>query len=1502
MPEQQTKPWTPSQIMDGFVRYAQMPGEKTAPFRDAFQELNRKFPQGADDATLVRALRELDPQKYPFVNAYKSTNISGLESTSAPPKQATPAAAPAATPSPKEPPKPQETPWYEKPLAGKLQATAEKIGKVGQEREKAHPGKGQGFFFGLQQGGLEAGIDLTTPENMALLAGGQIAGRFKQLGKLPKLFKIAEAIGKGGFTASMLSDLAKEAPDAYAAYQRGDKVEAGRHTAKAIVELLSATSMLGSGAGKKFGSTLVPAEAAEAAPREATAAPPKAAEAKAAEAPAPKKETPKEPPKPAAAKQEAKAPEAKQATTTGMGLKKGPVTAADISAKALELQQKAAESRKAQPAAEAAPVGNDKLPQSLAGAKPGFRIGTKNYEIKFGSDLEKAAYIARNEAVKSNRDAEYVKFVRDATGMTEKQVREAGDKIYSFIKSQAEIPGRTSLFVPDLLSEIQKQAKAAPPATAKPKAAAPAKPAESATAGASKLEFQTGEKAKNLNPISVSPEDQKKWGHGWNLIGTHNGIPVYSDIAKAGKEDALYRVAYARGTETHPGDREFESLDAAKKFLDNLDKQPITKAAPVKPSVAKPEPLPEKMEKVTQKVTQPGGSAKQSEQKRAEAMQTVKVRDEWIKKTQQALSKAGIVSPYLADIDRQMAELRGKQNARPGDGRIKDALYQLGKQKYNAKVNPGEVIEQGDRTGIKITSPSGEEKVVWMGPNGETEVGEVPNPVSEPGGERVQVGKVKVPKEWAEKAKPKPTTRPEPPKPAATTKPAEPVAAPKPAPEPAPAAPAAAAPTARQAVDIKSGNDLDLPSGRYELIGPAGAGKFAVRDLEDNSINTVEASKAQIEKYFGKSERPAPPGAGAADAGLRQMSDIKLDAIKGQGSYPTMVRVKDASGAIVMDVQLDGPEDVDRMKASLPDTLKQYAGPGAELLIEQPNIKAKSRTAITAGKTVSQGDQVKAAKERLKKKLTSERGSFSMKPSDSQSFSDDMMLVAKDAMRRVGDSFERWSKEMVATFGRDIRPILKTVWEGTRVGARRIAATWYSPTAKALESKMPNRASAVQVRNIVESMGKADEVEWTGLDDWLEDRKGQQVSKQEVLDFLKRNQIPVIEIEKRSITDEERAFMRRYAERISRGEVLPEEDQYRQDTLLDQFGPGGIAIPKFKNYTLSGGDNYREILFTLPVEYETEPVHIVEFSNKLEDDPQMPGYSTPTRSEIRGSAEYVQQYMQRFAHLGPRLVETIQVPTRKSTKPTFDSSHFDEPNVLAHTRVDDRRDASGARMLFLEEVQSDWHQTGRRVGYFDSQKEQRRFTQIISQYTNVTKLHNRYYRVVNKLGEQEFQWDEGEPIGSGGTTPERATDSAIETLISESRYNKPPYGPFSKSWHELVIKRMLRWAAENGYDKLGWTTGAQQTERYPGDDGLVDRDIKNGMTGFYDKILPDFLNKFGRKWGARVGESEVETDKGTTKVHSITITPEMKRSVLEEGVPIAKRGAPPLQQLSEVTA
>jgi len=51
---------------------------------------------------------------------------------------------------------------------------------------------------------------------------------------------------------------------------------------------------------------------------------------------------------------------------------------------------------------------------------------------------------------------------------------------------------------------------------------------------------------------------------------------------------------------------------------------------------------------------------------------------------------------------------------------------------------------------------------------------------------------------------------------------------------------------------------------------------------------------------------------------------------------------------------------------------------------------------------------------------------------------------------------------------------------------------------------------------------------------------------------------------------------------------------------------------------------------------------------------------------------------------------------------SFFGAHFYDHNVLAHVRTTTRTDCAGRKLLFVEEMQSDWHQTGSKFGYDNS--------------------------------------------------------------------------------------------------------------------------------------------------------------------------------------------------------
>jgi hypothetical protein len=103
----------------------------------------------------------------------------------------------------------------------------------------------------------------------------------------------------------------------------------------------------------------------------------------------------------------------------------------------------------AQPKAEAsAPA--PRLPHELASAKPNYAFGAKEFALDFESDIDKAAFIAA-QFKPSKADAQYVGFVRQATGLSTQAVRSAGVRVRSAIKELARDAEPGVLRVPDVL-------------------------------------------------------------------------------------------------------------------------------------------------------------------------------------------------------------------------------------------------------------------------------------------------------------------------------------------------------------------------------------------------------------------------------------------------------------------------------------------------------------------------------------------------------------------------------------------------------------------------------------------------------------------------------------------------------------------------------------------------------------------------------------------------------------------------------------------------------------------------------------------------------------------------------------------------------------------------------------------------------------------------------------------------------------------------------------------
>jgi hypothetical protein len=388
---------------------------------------------------------------------------------------------------------------------------------------------------------------------------------------------------------------------------------------------------------------------------------------------------------------------------------------------------------------------------------------------------------------------------------------------------------------------------------------------------------------------------------------------------------------------------------------------------------------------------------------------------------------------------------------------------------------------------------------------------------------------------------------------------------------------------------------------------------------------------------------------------------------------------------------------------------------------------------------------------------------------------------------------------------------------------------------------------------------KKDELSWMGLDDYLKGKPN--VTRQEVQDYIAGNRVDVQEVKlggneapsqdllnwmsaRRILPPRNPEGWQELSQRLesfAQQHQAAGGDAQRTFTLSEEAGriseglnAGGSSAgaTKYERYQLPGGENYREILLTLPAN-----------SSKAEQTYIRLGDLTRPLTELE-LLEY------RNAR------DAFKQETLENSK-TYRSSHFNEPNILAHMRVNDRIDADGKKMLLIEEVQSDWHQAGKVEGY------------------------------QNKSGLSQEQISEKQKdifnrFDAGEITREQRNAEINSLNAAKEKLQGVPDAPFKGTWHQLALKRALKYAADNGYDRVGLTTGSQQAERYDLSKQIskVMWDKETGRLTAYDK------NVTGRRSDGRtvVDESGVTESKLSDYIGKEAAQKLIKESPDEEGV------------------
>lgn len=310
--------------------------------------------------------------------------------------------------------------------------------------------------------------------------------------------------------------------------------------------------------------------------------------------------------------------------------------------------------------------------------------------------------------------------------------------------------------------------------------------------------------------------------------------------------------------------------------------------------------------------------------------------------------------------------------------------------------------------------------------------------------------------------------------------------------------------------------------------------------------------------------------------------------------------------------------------------------------------------------------------------------------------------------------------------------------------------------------KLPIRFTEGQARSILSQ--HKNEFEWTaGLDEFLRENEGKRINKNELIDVIQKGQVRV---EASVASDEinpvekqldELASARQEASRNNNQDLAAQITKQMSDLQSQRTQKPKYSIKAYtgEKLELPGAINSKEVKLIYPLK-RTALTKQVEYEKYLEEKYNLDFTIRGEFNKLHDNSTITPEELSNLVDLREANVE--------QSKTLYNAPHWDEPNVVAHYRSNDRTTTDNIPIHFSEEFQSDWNHDIREYGL---KAEQRPNTTV-------------------------------------------QTKGAIEP------------NPFmSHAWKELVFKRFLRDAVvakdENGnnkYEGIGWTTARQQQERY----------------------------------------------------------------------------------------
>jgi hypothetical protein len=498
-------------------------------------------------------------------------------------------------------------------------------------------------------------------------------------------------------------------------------------------------------------------------------------------------------------------------------------------------------------------------------------------------------------------------------------------------------------------------------------------------------------------------------------------------------------------------------------------------------------------------------------------------------------------------------------------------------------------------------------------------------------------------------------------------------------------------------------------------------------------------------------------------------------------------------------------------------------------------------------------------------------------------------------------SGKKWNK---GAFGKYINDTYKVkLADGREVDVTRddsketadVINGWYQPIEQAIldtkQESLPANKWAERLKS------KEDEDLWTGVREFLESKGTESVSKKELQDYIKENRVEVVEVVKGvdDLTPESKWSKRASGDGIwetkaidgtkliidaSQGDgevyVYADGKEIDSDSYSNGDNPFDLGIQiiesmtdyqdsptKFSEYQLEGEkENYKEVLVTLPSAVKQLPSNYKS---------EKTAWDTYQIKDEKGNV------ISESGGLAQATVNALDIINKQKKSISYIGGHFSEQNILVHLRMNTRTDSEGNKVLFLEEIQSDWGQKGKKKGF----KNEVSVKSITELFEKTGKENHRYtYEVEFSNGiVEEVDYHDDVVYDKKPVPSKSEIEKTARLSLNVSDKGEIPTAPFvtdTNSWVKLGLKTAIKEAVNQGADKIAWTTGEQQNSRYNLSKQVDQLEVSNQGEGIGYKVV-----------GMKGGET-LMTKLATAQELPDIIGKELSQKIIDSKIPFQK--------------